>query len=298
MENVDYRERDGYIKTDDRSIYYRIFGESDGVPVLTFHGGPGSNHKHLLPLAGLADKRQVIFYDQFDCGKSSLNLNIAKNPSLWVMENFISEIDVIRQELNLVNVHLWGSSFGTMVIADYLKTKPQGIKSVTFASPCLSAKKWKEDSDTLRAKLPEEIQNILVKHEDASTTDSKEYQDATFTFYRKYVCRLDPWPDEIMQLFEEVNMDLYLTMWGPSEFYPTGTLKDYDGTGVLRDIKVPALYTCGRYDEATPESTAYYQSLTPNADMAVFENSAHLAYYEEPARYVKTVGEFLERAER
>ncbi|MFR9064659.1 MAG: hypothetical protein ACLVJO_13325 [[Clostridium] scindens] len=32
----------------------------------------------------------------------------------------------------------------------------------------------------------------------------------------------------------------YITGWGPNEFTPLGTLKDYDVTRQFRDIKAPA----------------------------------------------------------
>ena len=57
------------------------------------------------------------------------------------------------------------------------------------------------------------------------------------------------------------------------------------------------LLTCGRYDEATPEATAWYQSLIPGSRMAVFEESAHLCHLEEADRYMATMREFLRAAE-
>jgi proline iminopeptidase len=91
---------------------------------------------------------------------------------------------------------------------------------------------------------------------------------------------------------------VYLTMWGPSEFYVTGTLATYDGTSRLPALGLPMLFTCGRYDEATPTTTAAYASLVPGAEVAVFERSAHVPHLEEPERYVATLRAFLRRAEQ
>jgi pimeloyl-ACP methyl ester carboxylesterase len=41
----------------------------------------------------------------------------------------------------------------------------------------------------------------------------------------------------------------------------TSTLKDYDATGFLPKIKVPALYTVGEFDAATRTSSATSRSL-------------------------------------
>ena len=53
----------------------------------------------------------------------------------------------------------------------------------------------------------------------------------------------------------------------------------------------------GRYDEATPETTAWYQSLVPGASLEIFEESAHMTMLEEPERYVQVIRDFLSRAE-
>ncbi|MDR7000273.1 pimeloyl-ACP methyl ester carboxylesterase [Neobacillus niacini] len=63
----------------------------------------------------------------------------------------------------------------------------------------------------------------------------------------------------------------------------------------MSEITCPTLYTCGGYDEATPESTQYFSSLTPDSEFHVFENSAHLPYVEEPEEYLRVVREFFRK---
>lgn len=67
-----------------------------------------------------------------------------------------------------------------------------------------------------------------------------------------------------------------------------------DFTSQLEKIDIPTLFTCGRYDEATPASTAYFSSLTPHSTFHVFENSAHMGYVEEPEAYVQVMNAFLD----
>lgn len=96
------------------------------------------------------------------------------------------------------------------------------------------------------------MQNTLDDHEAAGTTDSQAYQDAVMVFYMRHLCRLDPWPDEVLTAFALANFDLTITMWGNTEFNATGTLRDYDATARLGKIRAPTLFTCGEFDEATP----------------------------------------------
>ena len=64
-------------------------------------------------------------------------------------------------------------------------------------------------------------------------------------FYRRHMCRLDPWPETVMRLFAELNYTMYERMWGPNEFTVIGTHKDYDATEHLGELAVPTLFLCG-----------------------------------------------------
>jgi proline iminopeptidase len=86
-------------------------------------------------------------------------------------------------------------------------------------------------------------------------------------------------------------------MWGPSEFTVTGTLSGFDVTERLPEIKVPVLFTCGRYDEASPEATKYYSSLIKSSEAAIFEEASHTHYLERIEDYINVVGGFLRRVE-
>jgi proline iminopeptidase len=86
-------------------------------------------------------------------------------------------------------------------------------------------------------------------------------------------------------------------MWGPTEFFVTGNLSNYDRTSRLSELDVPTLFTCGRYDEATPDTTAWYQSLLRGSEMVVFENSSHMSQLEEKEHYLEVVKQFLDNAE-
>jgi len=117
-------------------------------------------------------------------------------------------------------------------------------------------------------------------------------------FYRRHLCRLDPWPEVLEQTLAGAGLQVYHTMWGPSEFFITGNLANYDRTSRLGEIGVPTLFTCGRYDEASTDATAGYQSLIPQAEIAIFEHSAHMQHLEEMELYLQVVQGFLSGIDR
>lgn len=282
--------KEGLIEVTGGKVWYQIndLGENR-TPVIVLHGGPGSSHYSLQGLRALAAQRPIIFYDQLGCGKSDR----PTDQKLWQLERFVQELAQIRKALSLDVVHILGHSWGTTLAAAYMLTKPTGIKSVILSSPCLSAPLWAEDQERNRQKLPKEVQETLKKCEENGTTDSQEYEDATLEFNKQFVCRLDPWPEFLKKGAHLKNTEVYNIMWGPSEFHVTGNLKHFDCTERLHEISVPTLYTCGRYDEATPDSTEYFSRLTPNSKFHVFENSAHMPYLEEPEEFLRVIGDFL-----
>lgn len=294
LQKNELKIEDGYIRVPGGQVYYKKVGTGPKLPIVLLHGGPGGTHVPMRALEALGDERPVIFYDQLGGGKSER----PTDSSLWNLERFIEELKQVRESLDLDECHILGHSWGTMLAAAYLLEQPRGVKSVIFSGPCLSAPLWAEDQEAHRQALPKEVQEILRQCEADQRTDSEEYKEAVKVFNHHFVNRMGEKPDWLRSDDAKGNDDAYQTMWGPSEFHTTGTLKQFDVTGQLSELKLPALFTCGRYDEATPKTTKYYSSLVPGAAFHVFENSAHVPYLEEPEEYVRVIRDFLHHVEK
>jgi proline iminopeptidase len=285
--------REGMIQVPGGRVWFKIVGTGPRTPLLVLHGGPGGASYYLKPLQALGDERPVIFYDQLGAGHS----DSLRDSTQWTLERYVQEIPRVREALGLKEVHLLGHSFGTLLAVEYLATNPQGVRSVTLASPALSLPRWIADSDTLRAMLPDSIQQVIAVHESLGTTSSPEYQAAMQVYYRQFLARRTPWSADTDSLFAHLNMAIYTYMQGPSEFTITGTLKDYDGTAKLGTIKIPTLFTAGAFDEARPATVAYYQSLVPGSELAIIPDAGHLTMQDQPEAYVEAVRKFLHEVE-
>lgn len=281
--------KEGKIAVTGGNIWYKILGEGSRTPLITLHGGPGFTSSGFEVFEAFEPERPVILYDQLGAGNSDRPDDL----SLWQLDRFVEELGQIRASLGLDEVHILGHSWGTMLAAAYLLTKPSGVKSVIFSSPCLSAPLWAKDQAAYLKELPQDLQDVIARCEAEGKTDSEEYQHAMKVYYKRHLCRLDPWPPEMESGSKKANLKVYNTMWGPSEFCATGNLKEFDVTSRLHEIHIPTLFLCGRYDEATPQTTAHYQSLIPDAKLHIFEESAHKGYIEEPEEYLQVVRDFL-----
>jgi proline iminopeptidase len=282
--------KEGFIEVTGGRVWYQMFNEdAGGIPLLVLHGGPGSSSYSLQGLKALSADRPVVLYDQLGCGKSDW----PADASLWKLERFVEELGQVRGALNLGEFHILGHSWGTTLAAAYALKDLNGVKSIVFSSPCLSAPLWEQDQKRNLKKLPKEVQEVIERCEASGETDSPEFKEAVEEFNKQFVCRLNPYPEFLKAGRQYRNPEVYKMMWGPSEFTVLGNLKEFDCTSRLKEIHCPTLYTCGRFDEATPESTEYYHSLSPYSKFHVFEASAHMPYVEEPQEYRRVMGEFF-----
>lgn len=290
---------EGFIPFRGYRTWYRIVGDGEApgkLPLLVLHGGPGASHDYLEPLEGMAHTgRRVIFYDQLGGGNS----DHPHDPSLWTVALFVEELHAVRQALALDRLHILGQSWGGMLGMEYALTQPGGLASLTVADSPASMVQWVNEANRLRAELPPEVQSTLLHHEEQGTTDSQEYQDAMLVFYRRHVCRLDPWPECVTRAFEKLNLypEVYQTMNGPSEFHVIGNLKTWDITARLPEIGVPTLLLSGRYDEATPLIVETIHRHIPGSEWVLFEQSSHMPHVEETERYMQVLDQFLLRVE-
>jgi proline iminopeptidase len=288
------QSRDGRVQVTGGWIWYRVVGDCDATPLVTVHGGPGATHDYLEPLQALADERPVVFYDQLGAGRSDAPDDI----SLWTNDRLVDELGGLLDALRLDRIHLLGQSWGTIVAAEYALAQPDRLVSLVLSDPCLSMPRYAGSGAVLRAALPADVRAVLDHHEAAGTLESEEYQAAYSEFFRRHVCRLDPWPDAATRTFTQINQTIYERMQGPNEMLISGIHKDYDITDRLGGLSVPTLFVCGRHGSTRPEDTAWYHSLVPGAELVVFENSSHVPHLEEPEKYLQTLRGFVHRAER
>jgi L-proline amide hydrolase len=287
------------LRWDGLTTWYEVHGEPGvELPVVVCHGGPGATHDYLLALRGLAhDGRQVAFYDQVGNGRSQ---HLPEAPAgFWTVELFRRELRALVEHLGWSGgYHVLGQSWGGMLAMEHALEHPPGLRSIVVADSPASMPLWVEEANRLRAELPGDVQETLTLHEAAGTTGDPSYQEAMLLFYRRHLCRLDPWPDEMQRTFAAIEADptVYGTMNGPSEFHVIGAIRDWDITERLPEIDVPTLLVSGRHDEATPRIVGEIHDRIPNAEWVLLEESSHSPHVEEPQRFLDAVEGFLRRA--
>jgi proline-specific peptidase len=284
---------EGWVDVEGGRVWWYAVGSGPGAPLLCLHGGPGMTHHYITPLEDLADGRRVIFYDQLGCGKSDR----PSDASLWTVDRFVQELATVRETLDLDRVHLFGSSWGGMLAMQYVLDTRAALDSLILAGSPASMPRWIRECNELRDELPAEEREILDRHEANGWTACPEYQGALVTFYRRHVCRLDPWPEGLERSFAEAGYDVYTTMNGPSEFTVTGNFKDWDVTERLDEIGAPTLVVGGEHDEARPAHMESIAASIPGARLRILEDASHLCFWEKREEFMAAVNDFLDRVE-
>lgn len=291
-QNTDQKQ--GFIDVPGGPVWYTISGSGPAIPLVVLHGGPGGTSCGYSLLEELGVERPVVRYDQLGTGRSGRPDDL----SLWTVERYVEELSVILRTLKYEQIHLLGHSWGGALAAAYVLEKgTDGIASVILSSPLLSTPLWIADANYLRSRLPERTQMTLTKHEEAGSTDSEEYAEATAEFYERHVFGGERMTRPPTCNGSKNSDVIYEYMWGPTEFYATGTLQDFDVTGRLHEIDVPVLFMAGENDEARPARMREFQKLIPGSRLHVIKDAAHASLSRQPDEYRRVLEGFLDAVE-
>ncbi|TMC03343.1 MAG: alpha/beta fold hydrolase [Chloroflexi bacterium] len=308
-DNPGVNESEGTVEFRGWRTWYRVTGSLDPssplAPIVLLHGGPGATHDYLDAMRGLAGSgRAVVQYDQLGNGRSTHLRD--RGADFWTVGLFCDELHNLLAGLGLAGdgaagrgYHLLGQSWGGCLALEHALRQPPGLRSLVLADTLSSVPDFAAECQRLLAGLPPDVQATIRRHEEAGTTADPAYVEACMVFYKRHVCRLDTWPDEVLRSFQAIDDDptVYGTMNGPSEFTVIGTIRDWQVTERLGEIRVPTLIVSGRHDETTPRLQETLRDGIAGSEWVCFEDSSHMPHLEEPERWLETVGAFLGRAD-
>ncbi|MCI9490516.1 MAG: proline iminopeptidase-family hydrolase [Dorea sp.] len=287
--------REGYMPFLEYKTYYRIVGKKTGnkKQLVLLHGGPGSTHNYFEVLDRLAeeDGRELIMYDQIGCGESY----VADRPDLWNAKTWADELAALREHLGLSEIHLLGQSWGGMLLLDYVcNYKPEGLKSLILSSTLPASWMWGIEQHRMIKELPQKMQDAIEKATSSNDYSDPAYQEAEAEYMLRHAA--GPVTEESPECLRrpvQKGGEAYVTGWGPNEYTPMGTLKDYDVTEQLKDIKEPALVINGGNDLCTPYIAKYMYDRIPNSRWELFRTCRHMCFVEDNDRYVELMKEWL-----
>ena len=285
-------------------VFTQQFGASDDTKVLVLHGGPACTHEYMLNLAyqlpthaGLGGRTaEVHMYDQLGSFFSD-----QPKEDLWNIPRWVQEVDEVRQALGMdsTNFYLLGNSWGGMLAMEYALAHPGHLKGLVVCNMQSSIPDYAAyNKEVLRPAMRATLVDSLEAYEAAGAYDDPTYLELVDKeFYRKHVCRLETWPEDVTESFARLNYKLYDLMQGPSEFKVGGRIIDWDITARLPEIATPTLMVGATHDTMDPEAMCRQADLVQHGRALICEEGSHLALWDDADTFFGGLTAFISDVE-
>jgi proline iminopeptidase len=260
------------------------------MPLLLLHGGPGLDHTLFGDyLDGLSDTCRLLFVDLRSQGRSE-----PADPRSWTLEQMAADVDALAESLALERYAVFGHSFGAFVALQHA-VDFSGRPAASIISAGIPASRYLSHvEENLQRFEPEELRDQVTsswarESEARTQEDCRALMSDQLPFHFS-----DPRDPRI----EEMRAALSDMVFSP-DVMREAARGDYGAIEVedrLGDVTHPVLVLAGRHDRTC--SVAAAQAIArgiPDAELVVFENSAHLGFIEEQDAYLDVVREFLAR---
>ncbi|MBL8446339.1 MAG: alpha/beta fold hydrolase [Zoogloeaceae bacterium] len=99
-------------------VYWEVSGPPHGIPVVVFHGGPGSGASRAHGRFFDPDRFQVVLFDQRGCGRSLPLGGLAANTTA----HLVADAEALRHHLRLGPWWVMGGSWGAALALAYAAT--------------------------------------------------------------------------------------------------------------------------------------------------------------------------------
>lgn len=274
-------------------LWTRRFGNSP-MKVLLLHGGPAGTHEYMECFASFFPQANIEFYQYDQLG--SYYSDQPEDLSLYTIERFVEEVEQVRVELGLNsnNFVLLGHSWGGILAMEYALKYQQNLKGLIISNMTADFHKYAAYNLKLRNQLDPALVDTFTYYESREDYHNPRYLDLMYeAFYKKHICRLDPWPEPVTRSFGHFNQTVYEYMQGPSEFVPGGILKDWSVWDRLHEIATPTLMIGAKYDSMNPEEMKEMSQLVQNGEYLYCPNGSHLAQWDDQQVYMAGVVDFI-----
>jgi len=279
-------------------VWTKRMGNNPKMKVLLLHGGPGGTHEFFENFDGYLPNQEIeyIYYDQLD----SYYSDKPNDSTLWTTEHFVEEVEQVRKALNLDkdNFYLLGQSWGGILAMEYALKYQDNLKGLIVSNMMASIPEYeKYAAEVLGPQLPPEVFKEIKAMEAAEDFGNPRYTELVIQhYYVKHVLHLPrtEWPEFINRAFLHLNPNIYIYMQGYSEFGVTGsaTLKGWDVSTRLNELKIPTLMIGGKYDTMDPKYMEWMSTEVQNG-RSVTTNGAHLSQYDDADNYFAGLIQFI-----
>lgn len=271
------------------SHYIKKMGK--GEPIVVLHGGPGLFHNYLVSsFEKLAEQYQIIFYDQRGSGKTAFPTDTAS----ITVENFVADLEAIRQHLKIEKMNLTGHSWGAILAINYAKQFPNNLNKLILIAPAPANTEYFDQMfRNMQNKRKDEDIKEMVK-----IMSSKDFDDRN--------------PDAVLQAIkigDKVNLadqskidELYANMTftaaSANNMLLVNSIMEknffnYNITENMNLITCPTLIVLGDLDNVPFASAQLLQDNLQNARLEVLKSAGHYPFFEAQKDFNFAIESFI-----
>jgi proline-specific peptidase len=279
----------GLTTPDGRRLAYRRSGSG---PMLVCHpGGPGFSSLYLADLGGLDPELELVLLDPRGSGGSSR----PADPRAYAVEDYVADLELLREHLELERLNLLGHSHGGIVAAAYAARHPERIEHLILASALARFSPEQEEA----------MQQAMERR-----AHEPWYEDAKAALEAEEAGDYES--DEELAELSVREFPFYFATYGESErayldslrgdvpngdalrFFNAEVFETFDLRPELPRITAPTLVVTGQEDFITgPPSAADFVSAIPHAELVLILGAGHFVFVEAPGPFREAVLSFL-----
>lgn len=260
--------RFGHIRVSDiHQLYFELYGNPKGTPVLFLHGGPGAGFSDKDKQFFNKSKYNVIFLDQRGASRSIPFGSIENNTT----QDLVNDINLVLDHLNFDKVFVFGGSWGSTLALVYAIHHPQRVLGLILRGIWLAnkyaldhyirggIKEFFPDVWGRFAKLVEKDKNPVdyylekMLSDDAEISDKYAYEWAAYEMSFYTINKIES-PDEVLNKFSFKSLAILEAYYIKNNcFIP----EDFIMKNVDKIKHIPTTIVQGRYDFICPPVQAF-----------------------------------------
>jgi len=257
-------------------IYSESIGE--GLPLLMMHGGLGLDHSYFRPYFDqLSDNAKVIFYDHRGNGRSEKPADYGTLTHDVLIDDAVAVLNFYGVEKAVVFGHSYGG-----FLAQQLAIKHADRLSGLILANTVPVVDYQP--------VPNGTEEQLAAFGAAFTRpmdDDKDWRKTWTTFSQMYYRSYD---DETGQRIDSAT-HYCADEWNAGN----AALATFNAVEGLPTVNVPTLVLSGEHDFICPteHGGSRISSLIPNAELSVFDKSAHFPFIEQEKEFFEVIRKWL-----
>lgn len=246
-------------------------------------GGPGSNHSFYFSYDCLSEVANLVYYDPRGCGLSDTG-----DVTTYNMENYINDLQIVNQYLQLDSIILLGKSYGAMCALGYALRFPNDVKKLILAAGVPSYNFIKTARENILARGTEEQQQIFEK-----LCDGLIKNDAEMDEYFKIMGTMYSWKKRNNQIVNRIEPTHRFSYEALNQGF-ANQFGRFNYIDSLKNLTCQTLILVGKDDWITdPKYSQKMANEIPNSVLKIFANADHAMESDVPEQYFKAIKHFV-----